>query len=191
MYLTRRWMNTSNPFSRSTSQGLSSMSPFQKMMKDVSPGLLDRSGHLPPLMTRFLTQWGSQPTSGSRFLSTAPPVCSEKSTFLGPMAWQGRGLYAHGPSSPNLTTSVACYEVTTAPRRATTTRYRGTAWATWTAAGAVAKPHERDLSSHRLIVWRRRCGLGAFRLRYITASSAGVARQSGRPKGWGRSSFPM
>ena len=41
------------------------------------------------------------------------------------------------------------------------------------------------------IAWPKRCGPAASRPRPTTASSAGVARLSGRLKGWGRSSFPV
>ena len=43
----------------------------------------------------------------------------------------------------------------------------------------------------RLIAWPKKCGGPiASKPRPITVSSAGVARQTGRPKGWVRSSFP-
>ena len=65
--------------------------------------------------------------------------------------------------------------------------------------GGIGKTRERSSSSvpetpsssPRPTVWRKRCRPGASRPRPITASSAGVARQTGRPKGLDRSSFPM
>ena len=65
--------------------------------------------------------------------------------------------------------------------------------------GGSGKPRERSsstsreipLSSSRPIAWPKRCRPGASRLRPTTASSVGVARRSGRLKGWGRSSFPV
>ena len=41
------------------------------------------------------------------------------------------------------------------------------------------------------IAWPKRCGPGVSRPRPTTASFDGVARRSGRLKGWGRSSFPV
>ena len=41
-------------------------------------------------------------------------------------------------------------------------------------------------SSPRTIAWPKRCGPGASRPRPSTASSNGVARRSGRLKGWGQ-----
>ena len=63
--------------------------------------------------------------------------------------------------------------------------------------GQRQKPFERSSSSAREIpsssarhiAWPKRCGPGASRPRPTTASSDGVARRSGRLKGWGRSSF--
>ena len=41
------------------------------------------------------------------------------------------------------------------------------------------------------LVWPKRCGPGASRPRPITASSAGAAKPTGRPRGWDRNSFPV
>ena len=79
-----------------------------------------------------------------------------------------------------------------------TIRCRGIGCHTSMAARAPARPRERSSpsargipsSSLRPIDWRKKCGPGASRPRPITTSSAGVARQNGRPKGWGSSSFP-
>ena len=136
----------------------------------------------------------------------AYPVSSRKSTF--PWSPQPNGATRARssscprnmrPSSLSLTTKQHKRTSLPASRRATTTCCRGTAWAAWTAAVAVAKSRELSSSSARGIplswprptAWRRRCGLGVSRPRPTTASSAGVARQCGRPKGWGRSSFPV
>ena len=43
----------------------------------------------------------------------------------------------------------------------------------------------------RPIAWPKRCRPRASRPRHITASSAGAARQTGRPNGWDRSLFPV
>ena len=57
-------------YSRSTSQGSSSTSPFQRMRRGTFPGHFDHRGHLPTSITRSLPQCGFRPTSGSRFLTT-------------------------------------------------------------------------------------------------------------------------
>ena len=66
-------------------------------------------------------------------------------------------------------------------------------------AGAAVRPRRRSTSpareipsfSPQPIALLKRCGSGVSRPRPITASSVGVVRQSGRPKGWGRNLFPV